>query len=71
MLIQTILDGGGIRGLETLVILGKIMEKAFPGQDVKPCKVFDMIGGTSTGGYVKPTGLPFLVQLLTALSRQV
>lgn len=50
------LDGGGVRGLSTLYILRKIMtkvnaERQKKGQDtVKPCQVFDLIGGTSTGG---------------------
>jgi patatin-like phospholipase/acyl hydrolase len=29
-------------------MLQRIMEKSCPGK--KPCEVFDMIGGTSTGG---------------------
>jgi len=43
-------DGGGVRGLAALVILQDIMDKMFPGQ--KPCEAFDMIAGTSTGGYI-------------------
>ncbi|KAK1573420.1 acyl transferase/acyl hydrolase/lysophospholipase [Colletotrichum navitas] len=46
------LDGGGVRGLETLLVLQSIMKKAFPEGNVKPCQVFDMIGGTSTGGLI-------------------
>ena len=50
------LDGGGVRGLSTLRILKRIMdevnrlrkEKGLPSRF--PCEVFDMIGGTSTGG---------------------
>ena len=50
------LDGGGVRGLSTLYILKIIMDRlnhdrraaALP--PVKPCEVFDLIGGTSTGG---------------------
>lgn len=55
------LDGGGVRGLSTLHVLKVIMdqlnhERASGGLDrVKPCDVFDMIGGTSTGGYVGAT----------------
>lgn len=48
------LDGGGVRGLSTLYILKSIMDrlnrelkKETP---MKPCEVFDLIGGTSTGG---------------------
>lgn len=52
------LDGGGVRGLSSLYILSGIMsqlnrEREKEGhQPVKPCEVFDLIGGTSTGGYV-------------------
>lgn len=50
------LDGGGVRGLSTLYILKRIMDRlndkrkltSLP--QVKPCEVFDLIGGTSTGG---------------------
>jgi patatin-like phospholipase/acyl hydrolase len=53
------LDGGGVRGLSTLYILNGLMAqlnrerqaKNLP--SVKPCEVFDLIGGTGTGGYVK------------------
>ena len=50
------LDGGGVRGLSTLHILKTIMDeineprKKEGLQDRLPCQVFDMIGGTSTGG---------------------
>jgi Patatin-like phospholipase len=54
------LDGGGVRGLSTLYILKQLMVKLayerygnaasiYP--PIKPCEVFDLIGGTSTGGY--------------------
>ena len=52
------LDGGGVRGLSTLYILKDLMAKlnqerqAANLPSVKPCEVFDLIGGTSTGGYV-------------------
>jgi hypothetical protein len=52
------LDGGGVRGLSTLYILKGLMTR-LNGQRqvsgllaVKPCEVFDLIGGTSTGGCV-------------------
>lgn len=41
-------DGGGVRGVAALLLLKKAMETGAPGK--KPCEVFDMIGGTSTGG---------------------
>jgi hypothetical protein len=50
------LDGGGVRGLSTLYILKGLMErlnhlrKKAGHPQVKPCEVFDLIGGTSTGG---------------------
>ncbi|EWG38305.1 hypothetical protein FVEG_01563 [Fusarium verticillioides 7600] len=44
------LDGGGVRGLASLLVLKAIMDRACPGK--KPCEVFDMIGGTSTGGLI-------------------
>ncbi|KAK9857679.1 hypothetical protein MYU51_019821 [Penicillium brevicompactum] len=50
-------DGGGVRGLSTLFILKSIMDGLnkirTPGSPrVKPCDVFDLIGGTSTGGII-------------------
>jgi patatin-like phospholipase/acyl hydrolase len=52
------LDGGGVRGLSTLYILKGLTTRlnnqrrdaGLP--SVKPCEIFDLIGGTSTGGYV-------------------
>ena len=48
------LDGGGVRGLSTLFILGDLMNQLNhergDGRKVKPCEIFDLIGGTSTGG---------------------
>jgi patatin-like phospholipase/acyl hydrolase len=53
------LDGGGVRGLSTLSIIKMIMQqlnyerkKAANLPPAKPCEVFDLIGGTSTGGHV-------------------
>lgn len=51
------LDGGGVRGLSTLYILRGLMTRLNNERKnqsllpVKPCEVFDLIGGTSTGGY--------------------
>ena len=56
------LDGGGVRGLSTLYILKNIMDRLNHERKkknlapVKPCDVFDLIGGTSTGGYVGRAG---------------
>ena len=52
------LDGGGVRGLSTLYSLKGLMtrlnherqQRSLP--VVKPCEVFDLMGGTSTGGHV-------------------
>ncbi|KAF4996354.1 hypothetical protein FDECE_12498 [Fusarium decemcellulare] len=44
------LDGGGVRGLASLLMLKKVMDTSCPGK--KPCEVFDMIAGTSTGGLI-------------------
>ncbi|KAI3326266.1 acyl transferase/acyl hydrolase/lysophospholipase [Xylariaceae sp. AK1471] len=46
------LDGGGIRGLSTLMILQQLMITIDPESPPKPCEYFDMIGGTSTGGLI-------------------
>jgi patatin-like phospholipase/acyl hydrolase len=48
-------DGGGVRGLFTAIVLEKVMEEVriLDGLDIipRPCEYFDLIGGTSTGGY--------------------
>ena len=48
------LDGGGVRGLSSLLILREIMEeigrRAQAHEPPLPCQYFDLIGGTSTGG---------------------
>ncbi|KAK5241248.1 hypothetical protein LTS06_012173, partial [Exophiala xenobiotica] len=44
------LDGGGVRGLSSLMILDQLMQTIDPEHPPKPCEYFDMIGGTSTGG---------------------
>lgn len=52
------LDGGGVRGLSTLLILKRLMDrtnnvrKELNLHPVKPWELFDLIGGTTTGGYV-------------------
>jgi patatin-like phospholipase/acyl hydrolase len=51
-------DGGGVRGLSSLLILQRIMhvldKKAGLGgeQPPRPCEYFDIIAGTSTGGLI-------------------
>ncbi|KAL4257458.1 FabD/lysophospholipase-like protein [Pleurotus pulmonarius] len=46
------IDGGGVRGISSLVILENIMLKLTNNPDTKPCEYFDMICGTSTGGLI-------------------
>ncbi|KAG5643272.1 hypothetical protein DXG03_001239 [Asterophora parasitica] len=46
------LDGGGVRGISSLYILQAIMAKVANDPNAKPCKYFDMIAGTSTGGLI-------------------
>jgi patatin-like phospholipase/acyl hydrolase len=50
------LDGGGVRGLSSLLILREIMEDIERRTDADetplPCEYFDLIGGTSTGGLI-------------------
>lgn len=51
------LDGGGVRGLSSLLILRYIMKEVGlklnpPKPDLRPCEYFDLIGGTSTGGII-------------------
>jgi hypothetical protein len=50
------LDGGGVKGMSSLIILKKLMKEIGPDSrnPPKPCEYFDMIGGTSTGGYMFP-----------------
>ena len=50
------LDGGGIRGLSSLIILKQVLENVAIENDwdeaPKPCDYFNMICGTSTGGLI-------------------
>ncbi|KAI9751503.1 MAG: hypothetical protein M4579_006039 [Chaenotheca gracillima] len=58
------LDGGGVRGLSSLMILKQLMERIAAEEKrlrkraqtddrpLKPCEYFDLIGGTSTGGII-------------------
>lgn len=46
------LDGGGVRGLSSLMILRSLMATVDSDAPPKPCDYFDMIGGTSTGGLI-------------------
>ncbi|EUC37922.1 hypothetical protein COCCADRAFT_72439, partial [Bipolaris zeicola 26-R-13] len=45
-------DGGGVRGLVILLMLRSLMYLINPQRPPKPCDVFDMIVGTSTGGLI-------------------
>ncbi|OJJ85945.1 uncharacterized protein ASPGLDRAFT_56508 [Aspergillus glaucus CBS 516.65] len=47
------MDGGGVRGLSSFIpwkIFDKLEERL--GERKKPCKIFNIIGGTSTGGLI-------------------
>ena len=46
------LDGGGVKGLTSLLLLEQVFNELehISGRTVKPFEVFDLIGGTSTGG---------------------
>ncbi|PHH49227.1 Vegetative incompatibility protein HET-E-1 [Ceratocystis fimbriata CBS 114723] len=50
------IDGGGVCGLSSLLILEKIMERIKHLENLpevpKPCDRFDLIGGTGTGGII-------------------
>ncbi|OTB15007.1 hypothetical protein K445DRAFT_12287 [Daldinia sp. EC12] len=50
------LDGGGIRGISSILILQEVMETIRRTQGLqetpRPCEYFDFIGGTSTGGII-------------------
>ncbi|TGO16416.1 hypothetical protein BTUL_0028g00160 [Botrytis tulipae] len=52
------LDGGGVKGLTSLLILRRLMlqlkrDVTDPDEPIpRPCDVFDLIGGTSTGGLI-------------------
>jgi hypothetical protein len=51
----TVIDGGGVKGLTSLIILQRIFRlienETRPKEELKPCEYFDLIGGTSTGGF--------------------
>jgi Patatin-like phospholipase len=49
------LDGGGVRGLSSLLILRNMMEEIARRNGIaeaRPCQYFDLIGGTGTGGLI-------------------
>ena len=50
--IDQLKDGGGVKGITTLLILREVFKavKKHVGKDVQPWEIFDLIGGTSTGG---------------------
>ena len=57
-----VIDGGGIRGYSSLLILNALMQrvafweeklgKKFNAEELLPCHYFDFIWGTSTGGLI-------------------
>ncbi|KAI8227165.1 Vegetative incompatibility protein HET-E-1 [Colletotrichum sp. SAR 10_77] len=50
------LDGGGIRGISSILVLKEVMRQVNvdrkPEDHLQPWQVFDLIGGTSTGGII-------------------
>jgi Patatin-like phospholipase len=72
------LDGGGVRGLSSLLILQKLMSEILrlkgDREPPLPCQYFDLICGTSTGGLiaimlgrlhmVRPPKIPDLQKLI-------
>jgi patatin-like phospholipase/acyl hydrolase len=56
------MDGGGVRGISELYMLKELMDQIKlklvndnpndPVPDIRPCNVFDLICGTSTGGLI-------------------
>ena len=47
-----VLNGGWIHDLSSLEMLGELMQEDDPKHPPKPCNYFDIIGGTSTGGFI-------------------
>ncbi|KAG6848538.1 hypothetical protein H0H93_016158 [Arthromyces matolae] len=70
-------DGGGVRGISSLYILQAIMAKVSKDPDVKPCKYFDMMCGTSTGGLIAlmlgrlQMTIPECINLYTSLASDI
>ena len=61
------IDGGGVRGLSSIMILQRIMNsfnrKRGDGQKLQPWQIFDLIGGTSTGGsFITHTGGDYMTK---------
>ncbi|KAJ5239675.1 hypothetical protein N7468_004294 [Penicillium chermesinum] len=46
------LDGGGVRGFSIILIIRNLMERIDRENPPAPCRYFDLIGGTSTGGLI-------------------
>ncbi|KAF8071587.1 acyl transferase/acyl hydrolase/lysophospholipase [Lyophyllum atratum] len=71
------LDGGGVRGISSLYILQAIMAKLSSDPNVKPCKYFDMVAGTSTGGLIAimlgrlQMTIPECIKVYTQLASQI
>ncbi|KAL2889224.1 Vegetative incompatibility protein HET-E-1 [Ceratocystis lukuohia] len=59
-------DGGGVRGLSSLLILERIMEHVKEAEHLSqvpsPCDRFDLIGGTGTGGAFSAEGLEMAIK---------
>ena len=51
------IDGGGLQGISTLLILGKLLDKIarnnrVPESELRPCDVFDVVAGISLGEWL-------------------
>jgi len=53
---SSFIDGGGIRGLSSLIILREVLYRIKVKDDLpdipRPCDLFDLAGGSGTGGYI-------------------
>lgn len=60
LMLTQVIDGGGIRGLASLLILQQLMhrinalarERGYNSKTLHPQDVFDLVAGTSTGGLI-------------------
>jgi len=67
------IDGGGVRGLSSLLILREILDEVGRRNETNaplPCEFFEMIGGTSTGGIIAIMlgRLRMVIELLNAFN---
>lgn len=63
------LDGGGVRGLSSLIVLKEIMESIDRENPPKPCDYFDLIGGSGSGGFVCHSGCDLTIYEYSPISQ--